>query len=300
MNIVFFGMEGFGSYVFRYLLSAGANIGAVVGTPSDRAKTFYIKDVPLAELAEKQGIPYYEPEDLEDKSFIDTLRNKAPDVILVATFDKIFSEELLRLPKTAVFNVHPSLLPDFRGATPITWIIMRGNNTAGVTVHVMEKRIDSGAVVCWKRIRIDPYDNDASLRRKLAHASGSCFLTLLKKIRKGALTYIPQEGGGAYYPKRTTKNAEIDWTLPAKAIFNLVRAMNPYPLAYTYAAGEKITIVDSDIFALGKEIKSCAGEIIEYYSNGSFAVATADRKMLLVWQAPQSKCQLSPGTFLGA
>jgi methionyl-tRNA formyltransferase len=213
---------------------------AVVTQP-DRPKGRELKltPSPVKELALKANLPVLQPERARNESFIAELRNLKLDLIVVAAFGQILPQTILDLPKFGCINVHTSLLPKYRGAAPIQWAILNDEYETGVTIMKMDAGMDTGAILTQEKILIHESDDAQSLHHRLATIGAELLVRTIPDYVTGKIEARAQPAEGvSYAPKIKKADGEIDWTQPARAIWNRVRGLVPWPGAYTHVSAE--------------------------------------------------------------
>lgn len=245
-KVILFGMTGFGNNALKTLLAQSFIETVAVFTPERIDMPFpYYACEELQVFALKAGVSLYEGLRLKDETTCSLIETLSPDMIVVGSFNQLIPRSVISIPRFGVINVHPSLLPRYRGATPTVWVLLNGEGETGVTVHFIEdERMDSGRIVAQDRLKIEPSDTDGILRFKLARLSertlGKALSLVLTRDRE---MFPPQnEAEATCYPKRTLVDAEIRLNRPFKDIFNRIRAMSPYPGAYLKYNGRKCIV----------------------------------------------------------
>jgi len=194
-------------------------------------------------LALEHRIPVLQPEAVNSTAAIEELSGFKPELIIVAAFGHIISKEILSLPRYGCLNVHPSLLPQHRGPSPVADAILRGDSVTGVTIMLMDEGLDSGPVLSKRELIISPGDTAGSLMEKLARSGAELLLDTLPGWLNNRVEPQPQDESQASYSKRlTAKDGEIDWRLPAVELARRIRAFNPWPGCYSWWRGKRIKI----------------------------------------------------------
>jgi methionyl-tRNA formyltransferase len=236
MRIVFMGTPEFALPSLTALIESKQPPVAVV-TQQDRPKGRGRRSFPppVKHAAESSGIPVLQPQKMKDPAFLGELERLRPDLIVVVAFGRILPPEILKLPPMGCLNVHASLLPKYRGAAPIAWAIIRGEKKTGVSTMKMDEGLDTGAVYLEAETEILPEDTAGTLGARLSVLGGELLLKTIDGLRNGLLTPVPQDDSGATpAPILKKEDGEVDWTLPAKRIADLVRGLDPWPGAYTF------------------------------------------------------------------
>ena len=213
---------------------------AAVVTQPDRPRDRGLKPQlsPVKTLALRLGLPVLQPARARDEKFIAALRAFQPDLIVVAAYGQILPQSILDLPRHGCLNVHTSLLPKYRGAAPIQWAIANGDAGTGVTIMKMDAGLDTGGIVAQRRTAIQPADDSATLHDRLARLGAELLTQTIPDYVAGKIQPMPQPAEGvSHAPKIKKEDGRIDWNLPAKTIWNRLRAFTPWPGAFTFALG---------------------------------------------------------------
>ena len=245
MKIVFMGTPELAATVLESLIRAGHEIAAVVTQPDKpKGRGGAISCSPVKLLAVKERIPVYQPVRIRsDEVFLKTLKEISPDVIAVAAFGQILPKAVLDIPKFGCLNVHTSLLPKYRGAAPIQQAILDGEKMTGVTIMYMAEGIDTGDIILQRTIPIEADDTGETLTNKLAALGGELIVEALAKVQNGTSLRIRQDESKATYVGVLKKAmGDMDFTRSAEWLERLVRAMNPWPGAYTRLKGRLLKI----------------------------------------------------------
>jgi len=198
---------------------------------------------PVKEEALERGIPLIQPRKVSDRDVIQAIRETACDLIVVVAFGQILPPELLEVPRFGCINLHASLLPKYRGASPIAMAIVQGEKETGVTTMMMDRGMDTGDILLQNRLRISGTETAGELTERLSILGVRTLLATLKALRKGQLKRIPQdEEEATYTPLLKKQHGEIAWDRTSSEIRNHVRGMDPWPGAYTFLQGEMLKI----------------------------------------------------------
>lgn len=237
LRIVFMGTPEFAATSLRRLVEEGYNIVAVVTTPdkpAGRGQKIHKSDVKV--VAEELGLPILQPERLRDEAFLSELRALEPDLGVVIAF-RMLPEVVWAMPKLGTFNLHASLLPEYRGAAPINWAIINGDTRTGVTTFLLNHEIDKGAIIEQREVDILAEDNIGTLYDKLMYVGAELVTLTVDRLASGNYTTIEQmhidENTLRPAPKIFKDDCRIDWNNTAESIHNLVRGLSPYPAAWT-------------------------------------------------------------------
>lgn len=235
MKIVFMGTPDFAAEALKALIRAGHEITAAVTQP-DKPKGRSGEPVPspVKVCAAEQGIPVLQPQRIKTPEAVAQLKQYAADVYVVAAFGQILSQEILDIPRYGCLNIHASLLPKYRGASPIQHVIINGEKTTGITVMQMNAGLDTGDMLYKKECAIEPDDNYETLHDKLAALGGEAITEALSLLEQGKLNPEKQEDAlSCYAPLIDKRMGRIDFAKSALTIDRLIRGMTPWPSAYT-------------------------------------------------------------------
>ncbi|WP_343162553.1 methionyl-tRNA formyltransferase [Desulfurobacterium thermolithotrophum] len=279
----------------KKLFEAGFEIPLVItqpDRPAGRGKR--IKPPPVKVLAEKLNIPVYQPERVKgNEELLNKLKEISPDLIVVAAYGKILPNEILDLPKFGCINVHASLLPEYRGASPIQSALLDGKEKTGVTIMLISPELDAGDIISQKEVLIDRKDNAQTLHDKLANLGAELLVETIPSYVSGKLKPIPQESSKATYCKPITKEmGKIDWTLPAEKIFNMIRAFTPWPSAYTTFRGKRIKLLEAEPI----EGNGNPGEVIK--ADKELVISTGEGALKIKKLRPEGKKEISGEEFI--
>ena len=237
LRIVFMGTPEFAATSLRKLVADGYNVVAVVTTPdkpAGRGQKLHQSDVKV--VAEELGLPILQPEKLRDEAFLAALRSYNPDLGVVIAF-RMLPEVVWAMPRLGTFNLHASLLPEYRGAAPINWAIMNGETRTGVTTFLLNHEIDKGAIIEQRAVDILPEDNIGTLYDKLMMVGSELVTTTVDKLAAGNYTTVEQmhidEATLKPAPKIFKEDCRIDWDSDVERVHNIIRGLSPYPAAWT-------------------------------------------------------------------
>jgi methionyl-tRNA formyltransferase len=247
MRVAFLGSPPFAVPVFRRLCASSHSLTALVTRPDKpKGRGRKIESSPLAEVARERGVPVLQPASTRDPAFVAELRALAPEALLVASYGEILRPELLALAPRGAFNVHASLLPRHRGASPIQAALLAGDRETGVTIQKMVQKLDEGDVVLLERTSIGEHENAGELLDRLARLGGEASVRALDLLERGEARFTPQDATLATYAKKISKeDGRIDWSQPAAVIGRVVRAFTPWPGAHTSdPRGAELAVLD--------------------------------------------------------
>lgn len=281
MKVVFMGTPEFAALPLEMLIKEKVNIQAVVTQP-DRpvGRKRIITPPPVKKIALKHNIPVYQPENVKEKLFIDTLNSLQPDLITVVAFGQILPLEVLELPQKGCINVHASLLPKYRGAAPIQWAIINGEAETGVTTMWMDEGLDTGDIFLQKSIKIKQEWTTLELSKELSHLGGNLLLRTIEHIENNNLIRVSQQSlNSTYAPMLKKEDGKINWSKKTSEIYNLIRGTYPWPGAFTIREGKQIKIWKAKIYDVDQ--KPAPGKFIGEIKNKGFLVGTGDGILLI-------------------
>lgn len=249
MRVVFMGTPDFAVATLEEILRAGHEVVLAVtqpDKPKGRGKAFAFP--PVKECALAHGIEVFQPKRIREDASVEYLKRYKPDIIIVAAFGQILPGSILDLPKYGCVNVHASLLPKYRGAAPIQWAIINGDEITGVTTMRMDVGLDTGDMIAKCEVRIDREETGGSLFDKLAEAGGKLCVKTMEMLENGTATFTPQNNDESTRTRMITKDlGNIDWTKSAAEIERLIRGLNPWPSAYTHLDDKTFKIWKAEV-----------------------------------------------------
>jgi len=235
MRIVFFGTPAFAVASLDALHNSGWDVVAVVTAPDKPAgRGQQLQQSEVKKAAIQLSIPILQPTNLKDHLFIEQLRAYRADLQIVVAF-RMLPEAVWNMPKLGTFNLHASLLPDYRGAAPINWAIIRGEKKTGVTTFKLQHAIDTGSILLQKEVEITDLDDAGSMHDKLMNTGAALLVASVEQLAKGEAALIPQPAPKANKeaPKLHKETCEINWNQDAKHIYDFIRGLSPYPGAWS-------------------------------------------------------------------
>lgn len=229
------------------LMRADAGVVAVYTQPdraAGRGRTLAAPPVKTAALA--WGLSVYQPASLKSAAERETLAALKPGVVVVAAFGQIFTPAVLQVPTRGFLNIHPSLLPRYRGVAPVPAAILNADSFTGVTIMALDSGVDTGPILAQASVAVTDGDTTGTLTEKLSIIGGQILLEVLPRWMKGELTARPQDASQASYTHKVDKaDGEIDWDLPATELWRRVRAFQPWPACYTRWQGKQMKIIEA-------------------------------------------------------
>jgi methionyl-tRNA formyltransferase len=303
MNIVFMGTPDFAVPSLKSLIESKHNVATVI-TQTDKPKGRKSQPCapPVKDIALDLGLKIVQPENVNDEIIIEKLKEINPDVITVVAFGQKISSEILNLPRYKCINIHASLLPKYRGAAPINWALINGEEETGVTSIILQEKMDAGKMIIQKSIRISPDETAGKLNNRLSILGAEVLMDSLKQIETGAAKYTLQdEKFVTYAPKLKKKDGLINWDHSTEEIHNFVRGMNPWPTAYTTlirnTSEERIIILETEKDTPSDtETNRIPGTIIDISDRG-IKVATKNGCIWIKEVKPEGKQSMSAVAF---
>lgn len=244
MRVVFMGTPDFAAGILEAVIGAGHEVVLAVTQPDKpKGRGKAVQFPPVKECAIFRGIEVYQPKKVREAECVEFIRKKEPEMIVVAAFGQILTEEILQMPKYGCVNVHASLLPKYRGAAPIQWAVINGEKVSGVTIMRMDAGIDTGDIIEKAEVELSPQETGGSLFDKLEKLGADLLVRTMENIEKGTAIYTKQEESEATHVGMIKKEMGcISWEKPAVELERLVRGLNPWPSAYTRINGKTLKI----------------------------------------------------------
>jgi methionyl-tRNA formyltransferase len=288
MRIIFFGSDDFAAVHLEHLLTFGHEVLAcVTGTDKPQGRGMKISISPIKQIASERQIPCLQPLSLKGKDIVDALKSYKADIFVVVAYGRLLTQEILDIPKILCMNVHGSLLPKYRGAAPVNWAILNGDQETGVTIQKMALALDAGDIIAQEVMSIDDDENASHLRKRMALVGAKLLIKVLDKRPLGQFSLSPQdETLVTYAPKLTKEMGKIDWKKTARSIIDQVRGLQPWPGAYTFYNGKMLKIIQAQITTENVD-KSTPGQVIKVGRNG-FYVACIDKGLLIKEVQPEA------------
>ncbi|MDR4937219.1 methionyl-tRNA formyltransferase [Rossellomorea marisflavi] len=297
-KVIFMGTPDFSVPVLKALIENEYEVVAVVTQP-DRpvGRKRILTPPPVKVEAEKHGISIYQPEKIKNSDELEEVLALEPDLIVTAAFGQILPKRLLDAPKHGCINVHASLLPELRGGAPIHYSILQGKSSTGITIMYMVEKLDAGDIISQVEVEIEETDHVGTLHDKLSEAGSALLIETLPKLLDGSVSPVKQDEEQATFAWNIKREQEkIDWTKSGKEVYNHIRGLHPWPVAYTTLAGAVMKIW------WGEKVKghgsSVPGEVLAIEEDG-FIVSTGDDTSIKVTDLqPSGKKRMSAKDYL--
>ena len=263
MRIIYMGTPDFAVAPLEAIIKAGHDVAAVVTQPDkQKGRGKEVQMTPVKQCALAHQIPVLQPVKIKEADSVEALRAYEADIFVVAAFGQLLTEEILNMPKYGCINIHASLLPAYRGAAPIQWVILNGEEKTGVTIQQMAKGLDTGDMLLKKEVMIDKKETGESLHDKLMEVGAELIVEVLPMIEKGEVCPEKQDEAMANYVSRLSKDmGKIDFSKDAVVIERLIRGLNSWPSAFTRYKGKTLKIWDADV--TDKETDVLPGTVID-------------------------------------
>lgn len=302
MRIVFMGTPDYAAGALQALVEAGHQITAVVTQPDrPRGRGKELAFSPVKEYALSQGIEVFQPVRIKQPESVEALKRYEADVYVVAAFGQILSAQILGMPRLGCLNIHASLLPRYRGAAPIPWAILNGDEKTGITIMQMDEGVDTGDILMQKELPIGEDETADSLYDKLTHLGAEMIVEALVLLEEGRLTPVRQKEEDATHVGKLHKDfGRIKWQEAADVIARKVRGLNSWPSAYTFFRGRRLKIWEasalSEASAQNTEQIQCG--MIVGVEKDAFYVRTGDGVLKITSVQPEGKKRMHVKEFL--
>lgn len=300
MKIVYMGTPDFAVAPLEAILKAGHEVTAVVTQPDrQKGRGREVQYSPVKECALSYGIPVLQPLKIKEKDAVEELRKYPADIFVVAAFGQLLSEEILNMPRFGCINIHASLLPAYRGAAPIQWCVINGEEKTGVTIMQMAKGMDTGDILLQKEVVLDEKETGGSLFDRLMETGAELIVEALPKIEAGELIPVVQKEELATYAGKITKDmGNIDFAKSAVIIERLIRGLNPWPSAFTHYKGKILKIWEADVVSECVNAENPIPGTVIAMDKESFTLATGEGALRIRSLQPEGKKRMSCAEFM--
>ena len=298
MRAIFMGTPDFAVPTLQAMIDAGHEIVAVFTQP-DKAKGRGKSVVfsPVKEKALEYQIPVYQPVKVKNPEVVAQIEAMAPEVIVVVAFGQLLSKKILDIPTYGCINVHASLLPKYRGAAPIQWAVINGEEVSGVTTMHMDVGLDTGDMILKQEIKLDEKETGGSLHDKLMTIGGDLLVKTLEMLEDGTAPREVQDDSltGEYARMLDKQLGQIDFTQPALKIERLIRGLNPWPSAYTKLGQKTCKFWLADV--VDREYHGEPGEVVEVRKD-AFVIQTGRGGLAVRELQLEGKKRMDAGSFM--
>ena len=289
--------------VLKSVLASEHEVVAVVTQPDKpKGRGHEMAFPPVKEVALAASIPVMQPQRAKDEAFIEELAALHPDIILVAAYGKLLPKAILDMPKFGCINVHASLLPKYRGASPIQWAVLNGDEKSGVTIMHMAETMDTGDIILTEEVVLAEDETAGSLHDKLAEIGGPLLVKAMNALETGRAPRIRQNEEEATHVKMLDKTmGNLDFSRPAVQLERFIRGLNPWPTAYTRLEGKMLKLWKAEVIAaeeVSKEAKSKAAGTIVAVAKDYFDVITGDGLLRIRELQLEGKRKMTAEEFL--
>jgi methionyl-tRNA formyltransferase len=296
LRVVFLGTPEFAVPSLQVLLDTSEVVGVVTQPDRPKGRGRQVAAPPVAEVAKARGLRLLQPVRLRSPDILETLRALAPDLNVTVAYGRMIPREVLDLPPRGSINVHPSLLPKYRGASPIASAILHGETETGVSIMYQSMELDAGDLILQRRVPIIPADTTRTLEDRLAWIGAETLIEAVRLIAAGRAPRIPQDHAAATYAGKLEKeHGRIDWTKSAPDVVNLVRAMDPWPSAYTMHRGRLLKVWRAD--AVDDAGSGPPGTVLAVRSGTGISVATGGGAVRLLEVQPEDRRRMSADEY---
>lgn len=297
-RIVFMGTPDFSVPILKQLITDGYNVVGVVTQPDrPKGRKKEITPPPVKIEALKHSIPVIQPNKIRDPEELQEVLALQPDLIVTAAFGQILPKQLLDAPKYGCINVHASLLPELRGGAPIHYALLQGKKKTGITIMYMAEKLDAGDILTQAEVTIEEKDNVGTLHNKLSEVGAKLLSETIPLLLDGKITPVKQDEEKATFAANIKREQEkIDWSRTGEEIYNQIRGLNPWPVAYTFVKGQVVKIW------WGEKIKGInsgnPGSILRIEEDG-IVVATGNNTAIKITELqPSGKKRMTAKQYL--
>lgn len=300
MKIVFFGTSQFAVSALKKLKTSGYSVVAVITQPDKKSgRHLRVSSSPVKEEARKLEIPICQPQNITERDFITNLKSFDADFFVVVGFGKVLTKEILDIPQYCSLNIHASLLPRYRGAAPVKWAMVNGEEKTGATIIRMNEKMDGGDIVLQKELKIEDADTSQTLDNKLAAMGAELLIEAIELINGGKANFTKQNDKYATFaPKLTKKDGRIDWNQDTLSILNKVKGLKPWPGTYSFLEGHLLKIISAEPKFDKAFSRFSPGEVVIADEERGLFVKTKDGAIAILELQLEGKKRMSCKDFL--
>ena len=280
LRLVFMGTPLFAVPSLEAAIKTGDVVAVITQPDRPSGRKREITPPPVKNFAVEKSVEVYQPENTSSSEVLKTIEGMRPDLVVVVAYGAILKRSLLELPPLGCINIHPSLLPHYRGPCPIEWAIIGGETVTGISCIYMNEEMDAGDIIIQQKLNISISDTKATLSEKLSRLGAEVLSEVLAQFREGKVEAYPQKGEASYAPFIKKEACYIDWERGAHEIRNLVRALNPHLGARTSSDGKKVIIWETALPQKVEKVSEPPGKVVRV-SKDIIAVATGSGLLLL-------------------
>ena len=299
MRILFMGTPDFALPTLRELCLAGHEIvGAITQPDKPKGRGHHLTPPPIKVFAIEKNIPVYQPQSLRGDEFATLLSELDPEMIVVVAYGKILPQNVLDYPKYGCVNVHGSLLPEYRGAAPMQRAIIDGKTVTGITTMLMAAGLDTGDMLLRCEVEIGENDNFENIHDRLSEAGAKLLIETVEKLEKREITPEVQDDSLATYAAKIEKSdCQLDFSLDAKTLHDLIRGLSPMPLSFTHTPdGKLLKVVESRVFDAEKTVRALPGTVLSVGED--IKVICGKGILSLTVVVPEGKGKMSAADFV--
>ncbi len=300
MNVVFYGTPEFALPALTRLLDSPHRVAAVVTQPDRRrGRGQRLAPMPVKQVAAANGTPILQPDRPGSEAFVATLSALAPDLAIVAAYGRMLPDAVLTVPRLGTINIHPSLLPKYRGAAPVQRAVIAGETSTGVSIMRLVREMDAGPVFARRTRPIAADETSAAVETDLARMGAELLLEVIRDLEAGTAVEQPQDHSAATFaPRLSREDGDMDWRAPAAAIHNLVRGLHPWPHASSVLEGARYLIHRTAIASSARPQPRAPGTLVEA-SGDRLVVSTGDGGAVAILEIqPEGRRRLETRAFL--
>lgn len=298
MRILFMGTPDFAVPSIRALVEAGYDVcGAFTQPDKPKNRGMKLQPTPVKEFCLEHEIPVFQPTKLRDGTALAQIQELAPELIVVAAYGRILPDEILDYPAKGCINVHSSLLPKYRGAAPINWAILNGDEVSGVTIMHMDTELDAGDIISQVTTPIDPNETVEALHDRLADLGAKLLTETVEKIARGTATRTPQDAAQVTFaPMLSRELSPLDWTKPARALHDQVRGLIPWPAAVTELGGVRCKVLSTAVCE--ESVSAEPGTVVKADKKGLKIACGGGTVLEICELQPDGKKRMASNAFL--
>lgn len=301
MRVAMMGTGEFALPAFRALQSSRHEVVGLLTQPDRKGRGHHHHPHPMKESAVAAGIPVFQPENVNAAESLAELRELNAELCVVAAYGQILSADLLAIPRKGAVNIHASLLPKYRGAAPIQYAIWNGETETGITIFQIEPKLDAGPILAIERTPIGPDETAGELHDRLAQLGARMIVEVVDAIAEERAQPLVQEGSATKAPRLKKSDGIVDWTRSAQQVHDQIRAMQPWPKAFTWFSGEsgepqRLLLLASRIVRDAASSEA-AGTVVRADAD-ALSISTGDGVLELVRVQPEGKRAMTAVEFL--
>ena len=302
LRLVMMGSGRFALPTFHGLSASGHDVVGLFTQPDRTGRGHHRHRNPMKESAVAEAIPVFQPENINTPHSVATLRSLQADLCVVAAYGQILSAEVITTPRLGAINLHASLLPRYRGASPVHYAILNGERETGVTIFQIEPKLDAGPILGVERTGIGTKETTGELEDRLAHLAVPLTLRVVDEIAQGTTRPRPQKSDAVTKAPSLRKAAGlIDWSKPTDSILNHIRAMQPWPNPFSFldqAENELLRTLILDVEPVADDGDECEPGMVVCGESGRLLVKTGDAVLEILQLRPEGKRTMTAAEFL--